>query len=256
LCNNSFTKGGFFLNEFERIFISSLGFNKGYRKVISFLSKRKFATRKEIALHLKIGSGGTLTEMLKNLEVCGFITKYTPFNLGSDSLLSRYNISDQYLQFYFKFIAPLHARISNGDFEDDSTTPIKSDIYRKWLGFDFERFCRKHHYMIARLLNFGAVRYNAGPFFNRKADSEKEGFQIDLVFDRADRVYTICEIKYLQSKVTSKVISDFDRKLTLFPNDKKHTIHKVLITAQGADDQLIGTGYFDNILTLEDIFNC
>jgi len=61
---------------------------------------------------------------------------------------------------------------------------------------------------------------------------EKRGYQIDLVYDRDDKVYTLCEVKYLQSKVTPKIIEEFEKKPALFPNPENSTIHKVLITTK------------------------
>jgi len=100
LCKNSFAAGSFFSHEYKRIFISSLAVNKNYKKIIDFLSKRKYANRNQILKHLKLKSGGTLSALLIDLEICGFIQKYTPFNLNDSSLLARYSISDAYLQFY------------------------------------------------------------------------------------------------------------------------------------------------------------
>jgi len=40
---------------------------------------------------------------------------------------------------------------------------------------------------------------------------EKRGYQIDLVYVRDDKVYTLCEVKYLQSKVTPKIIENILR---------------------------------------------
>ena len=253
LCRNTFTAGGFFSNEYQRIFTSSLGDNKNYIKIIEYLSRQKFTTRQKIARHIRSETGGTLTALLKDLELCGFITRYTPYNLDERSLLTRYNIRDQYLQFYFKFVEPVYKEIQNGDFNKNPVSPINTETYLKWLGYSFERFCRKQHRFIAQLLGFESVLYKAGAFFNRQSHAQDEGYQIDLVFDRADRVVTVCEIKYLQSKATRKIITDFERKLALFPNPKKATIHKVLITTEGADEEL--TNYFDKILTLEDFFS-
>ncbi len=253
LCKNTFTSSSFFSNEYQRIFTSSMGSNKNFLKIIKFLSREKFVTRQQIAKHIKSETGGTLTALLKDLELCGFITRYAPYNLGEQSLLTRYNISDQYLQFYFKFIEPIYEGIQNGDFNKDPTAPVNTDTYLKWLGYSFERLCRKQHRLIARLLGFESVIYKAGSFFNRQSHAQNKGYQIDLVFDRADRVLTICEIKYLQSKATRKIITEFEHKLELFPNPKKATINKVLITTEGADTEL--SSYFDRILTLDDIFS-
>jgi AAA+ ATPase superfamily predicted ATPase len=253
LCKNTFTSGGFFSNEYQRIFTSSLGSNRDYLNIIRFLSRGKFATRGQISKHIKCETGGTLSALLKDLEICGFITRYSPYNLDEQSLLTRYNISDQYLQFYFKFIEPIYGEIQNGNFNENPTSPINTDTYLKWLGYSFERLCRKHHRLIARLLGFESVMYKAGAFFSRQSYTQDRGFQMDLVFDRADRVITICEIKYLQSRATRKVVAEFERKLELFSNPKKATISKVLITTEGADNEL--ASYFDRILTLDDFFS-
>ena len=104
------------------------------------------------------------------------------------------------------------------------------------------------------MLGFGAVGFQAGAFFNRSTVAEDPDYQIDLVLDRDDRVYTLCEIKYLREPVTEKVIAEFARKLVLFPNPRKRSIQKVLIAAQGAESAVVNSGYFDRILTLDDFF--
>ena len=122
-------------------------------------------------------------------------------------------------------------------------------------GLSFERWCRKYHYVIAKILGFSGVHYQSGSFFNKATNQQQKGFQVDLVFERADHVLTICEIKYLQSKVTSSVIEEFERKLSLFPNEKNKTIHKVLICPEGADQALLNKGYFDHVITFDDLMD-
>lgn len=255
LCRQAFTPGGFFSHEHERIFVSSLGGLKNYRGIIEYLSKVHFATRNEILKALKTESGGTLSRLLTDLEICGFINKYVPFFAPETSLLSRYHIQDAYLQFYYKFIKPIQKNINRGDYEKSPQNALKTETYRKWLGFAFERWCRQNHRMFAKMLGFEAVVYRHGAFFNRNNAKEDTGYQIDLVYDRDDRVSTICEIKYLQAPVGREVIRDFERKLSLFPNPKKRTRHKVLISAEGVEKSVIQAGYFDRIITLNDIFD-
>jgi AAA+ ATPase superfamily predicted ATPase len=254
LCKNAFTADSFFSHEYKRIFTSSLATNRNYKKIIEFMSKQNHVDRNQILKHLKLKTGGTLTTLLTDLEVSGFINKYTPYNLKSNSRLARYSISDAYLQFYFKFIKPVEKQIDHGDYNHAPVSAISSDSHYKWLGFAFERMCRKNHRLFAKILGFESVKYKAGAFFNRFGNTEKPGYQIDLVYERDDKVSTICEIKYLMSKVTSKVIDEFEQKLALFPNKKNNTIHKVLIASKGASDSLINQGYFDRIITLDDIF--
>ena len=56
------------------------------------------------------------------------------------------------------------------------------------------------------------------------------------------------------SKKGVGVIEEFERKLELFPNQKKKTLQKVLITTEGANDSLITRHYFDHLITLDDLF--
>lgn len=255
LCKHAFTTGGFFAHEYERVFTSSLARNKNYKKIVNHLSRRRFATRTEILSHLKSPSGGTVSVLLQDLEACGFISRYSPYNLKENSLLTRYAIGDPYLQFYFKFIEPIQKNIEHGDFNHSPTHAISIDTYHKWLGFSFERLCRRCHRLFAKILGFEAVVYRVGPFFNRRTKQEDPGYQIDLLFDRADKVYTLCEIKYLQTKVGTPVITEFEKKIALFPNPKQRTLHKVLIAPLGADETLINRGYFDRIITLADMLD-
>lgn len=256
ICEESFKKNSYFSNEKNRIFISSFASNVHYEEIVDYLSQVKFASKQEIEKQLHTKGGGNLTAVLKDLELCGFIERYQPYQAGSNSNMVRYCIADSYLRFYFKFISPLSDRIQQGDYNLNPLHTLNKESYQKWLGLSFERFCRNHSQMIATIIGFSAVRYKSGAFFNRTTIKEQMGYQIDLIFDRADYVLTICEIKYTQSKIGVEVIDEFEKKLRMMPDPKGKTIEKVLISASGATDALLARGYFDRIITLEDIFSC
>lgn len=255
LCEHTFMKGSFFSKEFERILISSFAKNTHYKKIIAFLAKRRFATRHEIAGALGIPQGGGLSDLLKDLELCGFVRHEVPFNLKEGSMLSRYAIDDAYLQFYYKFVDPIKKEIDDGNFNQHPEKAINQESLKKWMGFAFERFCRKNHQRIADLLGFKNVRYRYGSFFDRRTNLEDPGYQMDLVFDRDDKVVTLCEAKYYQSKVGLEVIEALDQKIRKLHSDiLKKTIQKVLIAPYGALESVMARHYFDAILTLEDFF--
>ncbi|MCX6989597.1 MAG: ATP-binding protein [Chlamydiae bacterium] len=255
ICEESFKKDSYFSNEKKRIFISSFATNVHYQEIIDYLSQVKFSSKKDLEKVLHIQAGGTLTSVLRDLELCGFIERYLPYQADSNSSLVRYCIADSYLRFYFKFIHPVAERISQGDYNSAPLHALNKESYQSWLGLSFERFIRKHSQLIATIIGFSAVRYKSGSFFNRSTIKEQAGYQIDLLFDRADKVLTICEIKYTQGKTGTEVIEEFETKLRRLPDMKKKTIEKVLITASGATDALLARAYFDRIITLKDIFN-
>lgn len=254
ICEESFKKDSYFSNEKQRIFISSFASNVHYEAIIDHLSQVKFASKQDLEKHIHAKSGGSLTNVLKDLEMCGFIERYVPYQAVENSNLVRYCIADNYLRFYFKFIAPLSMRIGQGDYNNAPLQALNKESYQKWLGFSFEQFCRKHSQLIAAIIGFSAVRYKSGAFFNRKSIKENSGYQIDLIFDRADHVLTVCEIKYTIAKTGVEVIEEFEKKLRLIPNTHNKTIEKVLISANGANDALLSEGYFDRIITLDEIF--
>ena len=132
---------------------------------------------------------------------------------------------------------------------------LNSQQYKIWLGYAFERFCRRYDYIIAIILGFGAVKYSSGPFYNRTTTKSEPGFQMDLVFKRSDKVITVCEIKDLQQPAKKKICNEMEKKLENFPFDQKYTLQKVLISASRAEKSLIDEHYFDAIITLEDLIN-
>lgn len=255
LCKESFLPGAFFSSEYERIFASSLATNKHYRQIISYLSRRQFATRTDIMKHLKLQSGGSISNELLDLQVCSFIDAYAPYYLSEKGHLVRYCITDAYMQFYFRFIEPNGKQIDQGDFRSNPLAALNMSTYQQWLGYAFERFCRKYHRQIATLLGFQGVKYTSGSYFSRKTSGDGAGFQIDLLFDRDDKVMTVCEIKYSQTAASSKVIEEFERKIQFLPNSHKKTIQKVLISNKGPDSGLQRQAYFDVYINVDDFFN-
>lgn len=256
ICEESFKKDSYFSNEKQRIFISSFASNVHYEAIIDYLSQVKFASKQDIERYIHAKGGGSLTNVLKDLEMCGFIERYVPYQAVENSHLVRYCIADNYLRFYFKFIAPLSSRIQQGDYTHAPLQALNKASYQTWLGFSFEQFCRKNNQLIATIIGFSAVSYKSGAFFNRNSIKEDSGYQIDLIFDRADHVFTVCEIKYTVAKTGIEVIEEFEKKLRFMPNTHNKTIEKVLISANGASDALLSQGYFDRIIQLDDLFSC
>ncbi len=72
------------------------------------------------------------------------------------------------------------------------------------------------------------------------------------MFERADDVYTICEIKF-KNKVGKEVIKEVETKLNKFENPRNWTIDPVLISVVPPEESLLNEGYFFKILTLEDV---
>lgn len=82
--------------------------------------------------------------------------------------------------------------------------------------------------------------------------------QFDLVFDRPDRVLTVCEIKYTSAPPGLGVAQEFLRKISAFKESgvrryRGHRIQKVLITLTPPTDGLVGRAAFDRIVLADDV---
>jgi hypothetical protein len=259
LCRESFLPGSFFAREKEKIFVSSLSANRNFEKTLDFLSLRSYAGRDELTRLTHLASGGTLTNLLEELEACGFVDKYAPLQRPHDTILHRYAVADPYLRYYYTFIHPLQKEIARGDFERNPQKPMPLDQFQKWLGYSFESFCRNNHGLFAQILGFGGVQYRSGAFFVRGASPERRGFQIDLAYDRADGVMTVCEIKHSTAPVDLPVRDDVEKKweraVAFVPALAQKTRQNVLIATAGATPRLANSGYFSRIIRLEDLFD-
>lgn len=252
LAKHTFLPRSYFSLEFEKIFISNLANYRYYKKILQLLAKTKYLSRQDLADKLGISAGGTFSEILEDLRVIEFIDEYSTFEKDPEkSKLVRYCIRDNYINFYYKFIASKLKYISNGDFVDNPLRAINRHQYAQYLGYSFERFCVANSRRIAKILNFGEVEYSAGSWFKR--GGQNYGFQIDLAFNRKDKVLTLCEIKYQSEPVGKEVVSEFEIKLkTIQENYKRDRlrIQKVLIAPNGGNNTAVE--YFDRILTIDD----
>jgi hypothetical protein len=61
------------------------------------------------------------------------------------------------------------------------------------------------------ILGFSAVDFTAGPYFASPRKGGAAGVQVDLVFNRADDVTTVCEIKYSRQPVGVEVIAEMEK---------------------------------------------
>jgi len=244
-----FSKNGLMTNEFERIFYNQFTETSHYEDIVRSLQAVPLSFD-QIAKKIKLPSGGGLKRYLTRLEQADFIKSIVPLGQKSTSKLKKYRLSDEYLIFYFKYILPQMKWIQEG---------ISKNIFEKlvmpqwqpWLGFAFERFCLKNASHLAQVMGFSEQVLGAAPYYTHK----DQGFQIDLVYQRADRVYTICEIKYYNKPITTTIIPEVERKTMLFPCPNGYSIEKALISLYGPDRALKESKYFDHSVTLKDLFS-
>ncbi len=252
----AFRENGYFVEEYDRIFTSHFGKNPDYKKIVSALAANPYGLfRKELARKASLDLGGGLSEHLFNLEQAGFISSATPFDKGPSSRLIKYHLSDAYLRFYFSFIQPNLRKIRSGVSDNLLGKLSQSGRFHAWRGRAFEYLCLAHVRRIVEVLGFTGIDFSHGPYF-RAPKRKDAGVQVDLLFDRADHVITICEMKCSLTPVGRKIIQEVERKAAVIRRKyPSKTIQKVLIILGKPTRELASSGYFYRIIEAEDLFH-
>lgn len=233
--------GGFFLNEFDKIFYSHFKDHHNYKKISQLLAEKNYDLE-SLAKKLKWPSGGGLKTYLSNLESAGFIRSYTPIIRSKPTNIIKYKLVDEYCRFYFKYIKPYRKNIEQNASQNVFTKKIIQS-WKPWLGIAFENFCIQNAMYLAKKMGFSAEVESFGPHFERSDDS----FQIDLLYNRFDKVIVLCEIKYHNTELKSEIIAEVERKAKLIKVPKGYTLEKAIISPHGVDKVTKNSGYFNYI---------
>jgi len=250
LNENAFSSQGFFFREFDRLFISHFGQNPLYEKILRTCAEgpQSFPS---LAAACDTTVGGRLSHLVDDLQIAGFIDKVQPVGKIKKGRILQYRLLDEYLHFYFSFIYPHSPEILAGQVSVEKI--MKTARYRQWQGYAFERLCRKQRHVIADHLKFAGVDYSAGSWFNKH--SLAFGAQVDLLFVRADKVLTACEIKYGTSLKPAQIVRDFARKVEILEKSfPAYAVEKILITSEPVTHVVTIKNYFHRVLTAREIF--
>jgi AAA+ ATPase superfamily predicted ATPase len=243
-----FSPHGPMVNEVDRLFYSQFREVQTYKKIVELLKTGIFSLQ-EISRGVGLSSGGGLKSYLKNLEQAEIIRSFIPFGKGLKSKFKKYALFDEFLHFYFKYLEPNLRVLAEGESERLFET-LTGASFDTWLGFAFERFCLRHSGLLAERMGFRDHVLLATPHFGKG----HRKFQVDLLYQRSDRVITVCEIKHRNKPVTAGIIPEVERKCELLDIPAGHTMEKALISLYGAEESLRDTGYFYHSITLEDMF--
>jgi len=224
--NLCFTKNGALRDEFSILYASLFKNAENHIKVVKALGeKTKGMIRDEIVASTNLQGGG-LTEILEELEQCGFIRKYESF--GKKNKNAVYQLIDFYTLFHIQFIE------SKSNYGNFWTTMSDNALRRAWTGYAFELVCLVHEEQIKQKLGISGVLTNS---FSWRSQTTTPGAQIDLLIDRNDSVINICEMKYAKDVFTidKKYAESLCNKREAFARESKtrKAIHLTMVTTYG-----------------------
>lgn len=195
--NLFFSKDAPLAGEFENLYRSLYKNYNNHIKVVKALSEKGIGlTRKEILAKTGLNDNGEFSRILDELELCGFIRSYLPFNKDNtrrkeylrNSRDTLYQLIDFYSLFYLRF----YKYIKEGDSRFWSNMRNSPKI-NAWRGLTFEMLCFHHVSEIKKALGISDVSTLVSPW---QGDSEGHKAQIDMIIDRGDDCINLCEMKF------------------------------------------------------------
>jgi AAA+ ATPase superfamily predicted ATPase len=239
---------GYFFNEYQRLFVSHFSKNKAYEHILKSLALKRVQDSAALEHASGLSSGGTFSSLLDDLEMAGFIERFSPLEKERNSKLVRIRLIDEFLDFYFTFVEKNRKEIEQGTLK--AYELLTGPKFEQWRGYAFERFCRKHAKAIAQALGFSGIRYRSGSWFKSMG---KETIQADLVFDRVDGVITLCEAKYV-GKMKSEAGSNILRQAEALGDYFRRPVQKVLMLAYSIPLPASVKNGFDTVLYADEVF--
>lgn len=198
-------------------------------------------------------SSGTLSKYLKELQIAGYISKDKCWNIktgittqkdkpSKNSALSKYRLSDNYLRFYYKYIAPKLDRIKNDQYYDINVVHLPGWSFM--MGFQFENLVLRNRNIIFKKLNLRSDDIIAdNPYFQR-ATKRQQGCQLDYLIQTRLNTLFVCEIKFSKNTIGSSVIGEVQEKIKKLVIPRGFSCIPILIHMSGITDELYDKGYF------------
>ncbi len=247
-----FQPGGILSNEFERIFHDLYGKKSEiYKNVVNELSKG-MKTQKELRENLEYQHGGYMGELLKNLEIAGFITRHHTwsFKSGKSGKQALFRLSDNYVRFFLRYVEPNLSNIQKGEFIKRSLSSLPG--WSGMLGYQIESLLLNQRSIL--LENLG-IRYEDiiadNPFIQRPTKQHK-GCQVDYLIQTRSNTLILCEFKFRGTLISGEVISEIEEKIRRLSVPKGFGIAPVLVYHGRLSETLEDSAFFLKKLNIED----
>jgi len=248
--NLFFNPDGELHDEFDELYASLFKNPDPYITVVQTLGKKRTGmTRDEIIAAGGLQDNGRLSEILQDLEACGFIRRYSNFGLKSKQAV--FQLIDSYTLFHYRFIQE-----NRGGDENFWSRQTGSPLYYNWCGLAFERLCLLHLPQVKEALGILGTVSRVCSWY-QTSTPERKGVQIDLIVDRDDGVIDLCEMKY--TKEPYEMTSEEEQKIQyrrsslITATGTEKAVHLVLISANGVKENAY-SDEFQSIITADALF--
>lgn len=187
--------------EFRAVYAGLYNSSERYVDIVKALGDNFYGlTQKDIVDSVKIESGGTLSNMLRNLRESGVIREYQRY--GKARVETVYQLIDFFSLFYLRFVGGQKHPGQWGQLQ-------RTGQYYAWAGNTFELLCIAHERQIQDALRIKTVDQD---YCYSGKTPDGIGAQIDLVMEcKSERSEYLYEMKFSES--TFGVSKDYEQKL-------------------------------------------
>jgi hypothetical protein len=196
---------------------------------------------------------GTLSQLIKALEICGFVSKHPDWSIktGKPGKSTLYRLSDNYLRFYIHYIEPNLTKIEQGSFLEVPLSSLPG--WEPMLGFQLENLLLKNRPLLYKALGIHVQDVVIDNPFCQKHSGHKKGCQIDYLIQMRTNTLFVCEVKMRRRELGLEVIDEMKGKIASLALPKGFGISPVLFHLGPVSDALLSSRYFYRIIDIADL---
>lgn len=248
-----FEKDSLLLNEYQYIFNDLFGKRSAiYQKIVEALVNGSLEYD-DISKKIHYSKGSVLTSYLKELVVSGYLSEYCHWNLDvvEATTICKYRICDNFLRFYFKFMAKKKRAIEKGQFLDADITAIPA--WWSNIGLQLESLVLENRNVILNKLSIkGLDIVMDDPYFQRNTKRIK-GCQIDYLIQTRFKTIFACEIRYSKNPLPKSIVKEVSEKIKRLNYSKNQAILPVLIHFNEVLDEVYESEFFYQIINFSEL---
>jgi hypothetical protein len=248
----AFERSGLLVNEFDRIF-HDLFNRKGatYKKILGSL-KDGARTLSEIRQSIEFDHSGSLSQMMEQLIVAGFVIKQSLWSFKTAEPLkqSLYSISDPYMRFYLKVIEPNLGAIADNGFDHVPLSTMPG--FETHMGLQLEALLLQNRSLLLQKLGISPVDIvRSGPYRQTKTTTQ-QGCHIDYLVQSRTNSLFICEFKFKKREISGEIISEMQDKISRLKAPKGFAKVAALFHLSGVASSVATNPYFYRIVDIID----
>lgn len=246
-----FRPNGYLFRDFDDIFSTVFSAQSVLKRRTLEVLSRGSLDGTELAEALKVARNGQFTEMMRELELAGFVAAETGINpeSGKRMRVVRYRLRDNYTRFYLRYVLPHAAEIKAGRYEFATLEALPE--WHSVMGLQFENLVLNNVRSLLKGLHLQDVQIFSAAPFRKVGKGDERGVQIDLLIQTRKSVVVV-EVKR-KGEIGESVEREVEEKVSRLKVKAGLSVRMALVYAGHVTKGVRASGGFDALLGVEDL---